>query len=126
MTASSIPARPAPRAVWIIAIFQGVSALLAIVTGLMILRDDPVFAVVAWVIAALMLVVSVNLKDGAPWARTATLVLQTLAFVTALWRLGQDFVDFNLIIAPAILITLLRNREVLAFFGAGPGAVHRA
>ena len=68
-------------------------------------------------IAVAMVVLADKLRAGAPWARTVTMVLQTLAFVSAVIGLANGRVDLNLLIAPAIVLTLAFDRQARAHFG---------
>ena len=68
-------------------------------------------------IAAGSAVLAYHLNAGRPWARIATIVLQSVAFVFALRDLGDGRVGTALLFAPAIVGTLLWHHETLAFFG---------
>lgn len=113
--------REVPRSIRLIVIFHYVGAAFAVVFALAALAvGSPAAVGFSLAMAALMMVLASRLRRGEPWARTATMILQVLAFVTALIRLSGGTIDTSLVIAPAIVYTLARNPEARAHFGLAP------
>lgn len=108
----------APRAIRIIVVLHYIAAFFWAVAGVIGIASGSVFlAVIGLAIAIAVAVLADRLLHGVPWARTVTMVLQSLAFVTALLQLSEGTVNLNLLIAPAIVLTLARNQECRAHFG---------
>ena len=110
-----------PRSITIIALLHYLGAVFTAVTGVILLVAGGIGSIVvgvfALLIAVAMVVLADKLRAGAPWARTVTMVLQTLAFVSAVIGLVNGRVDLNLLIAPAIVLTLAFDRQARAHFG---------
>ena len=104
-----------PRSITIIALLHYLGAVFTAVTGVILLVAGGIGSIVVGVFALLIAVAMV--RAGAPWARTVTMVLQTLAFVSAVIGLANGRVDLNLLIAPAIVLTLAFDRQARAHFG---------
>lgn len=110
-----------PRSVTIIALLHYLGAVVTAVTGVILLAaggiGSIVVGVVVLLIAVAMVVLADKLRAGAPWARTVTMVLQSLAFISAVIGLLNERIDLNLLIAPAIVLTLAFDRQARAHFG---------
>ena len=110
-----------PRSITIIALLHYLGAVFTAVTGVILLVAGGigwiVVGVFALVSAVAMVVLAVELRAGAPWARPVTMVLQTLAFVSAVHGLANGLVALHLSMAPAIVLTLAFDRQARAHFG---------
>lgn len=107
-----------PRVIRIIVALHYLAAFFWAVAGIIGIASGAVFVgVIGLAIAIAVAVLADRLLQGVPQARTVAMVLQSAAFVLALLQLSDGMVNLNLLIAPAIVLTLARNPECRAHFG---------
>lgn len=112
-----VDVKQAPRALKIIVVLMYLGAIVfAAMAVVAFADDDPAFGILFVLGGVLSAVLAYGLLRADRRARTATLVLQVLAFLQALFDLANGRVDLSLLLAPAIVFTLLRDREVVAWF----------
>lgn len=107
-----------PRVIRIIVALHYLAAFLWAVGGVVgIIAGSVLVGVIALAIAIAVVVLADRLLQGEPGARTVAMVLQSVAFGLALLQLSEGNVNINLLIAPAIVLTLARNPECRGHFG---------
>ena len=112
----------APRALKVIAALQYVAAIFMIGTGLVVASESALTPAVFVVAGVVFGVLSFGLLRANSAARTITIVVQSLAFVQAVYAVVNGFVQLNLILAPAIVGTLLWDRSIRDWFGQQPSS----
>jgi len=121
----TVMAESTPRSITIIALLHYLGAAVTAVDGvILLLTGGPgsiLVGVVALVIAVAMVVLADKLRAGVRWARTTAMVLQSLVFISSVIALINGRIDLNLLIAPAIVLTLAYDRQARAHFGLDRG-----